>query len=124
MIVIPVTVLAVAATGQVQIYKPHSAYAVGVIDGVIVVATRGGLSPGPPIETGLASADAGTSWSSWDGPVPPAPRTSACVPGRPDRCYRIVPTRLKVEESRNGRWVTGMGDPSQRSRPAGESSRA
>ncbi|MGW2191113.1 hypothetical protein ACWCSH_02030 [Streptosporangium sp. NPDC001682] len=106
MVVIPVTVLAVAATGQVEIYKPHSAYAVDVIDDVIVVATRGGLSPGPSGGAGFASADAGNSWSSWDGPVPAVPRMSACVPGRPDRCYRIVPTRLKVEESRNGRWVT------------------
>ncbi|GAA3411988.1 hypothetical protein [Streptosporangium vulgare] len=105
-VVIPVTVLAVAATGQTSVFKPYSAYAVDVTDGMIVVATRGGLSPGPFVGAGLASADAGNSWSSWDGPVPAVPRTSACVPGNPDRCYRIVPARLKVEESRNGRWVT------------------
>ncbi|MEU8385726.1 hypothetical protein, partial [Streptosporangium sp. NPDC048865] len=97
---------AVAATGQVEVYKPYSAYAVDVIDDMIVVAIRGGLSPGPFVGTGFASSDAGNSWSSWDGPAPAVPRTSACVPGRPDRCYRIVPARLKVEESRNGRWVT------------------
>ncbi|WP_405145246.1 hypothetical protein OG589_00830 [Sphaerisporangium sp. NBC_01403] len=104
-VVIPVTVLAVAATGQVEIVKPYSAYAVDVIDGMIVVATRGGLSAGPA-ERGYASSDAGSSWLSWVVQVPPLPRTSACVPGQPDRCYRIVPAKLKVEESRNGQWVT------------------
>ncbi|GLW96464.1 hypothetical protein [Microtetraspora sp. NBRC 16547] len=109
-IVIPVTVLAVAATGQTEVFRPYSAYAVDVADGMIVVATRGGWSMGPP-RTGFASSDGGNSWVSWDAPMPPLPRTSACVPDQPDRCYRIVPTRLKVEELRNGQWVTAWEIP-------------
>jgi hypothetical protein len=105
-VAIPVTVLAVAATGQAQIFRPYSAYAVDVVDGVIVVATRGGLSMGPARTTGFASSDGGNSWVNWAVPEPPLPKTSACVPDQPDRCYRIVPTRLKVEECRNGQWVT------------------
>ncbi|MFD0735499.1 hypothetical protein [Planotetraspora mira] len=104
-VLIPVTVLAVAATGAADIFRPYSAYAVDVVDGMIVVSTRGGSSMGPPA-TNFASSDGGNSWSSWAVPVPSLPRTSACVPDQPDRCYRIVPDRLKVEESRNGRWVT------------------
>ncbi|WP_326826062.1 hypothetical protein [Streptosporangium sp. NBC_01756] len=104
-VVIPLTVLAVAATGQVETFKPYSAHAVDVIDDMIVVATRGGRQPGPA-ETGFASGDAGNSWSSSAIPVPSPSKTSACVPGRPDRCYRTVATRLKVEEFRNGRWAT------------------
>lgn len=104
-IVVPLTVLAVAATGQVDTFTPYSAYAVDVIDGTIVVATRGG-SQSWLTGTGFASGDAGESWSGRTVPETLPERTSACVPGLPDRCYRIVPGRLKVEESRDGRWVT------------------
>jgi hypothetical protein len=104
-VVIPVAVLAVAATAQADTFRPYSAYAVDVVDGAIVVATRGGLSMNP-VRTGFASSDGGRTWSSRAVPSVPLPKTSACVPDQPDRCYRIVPTRLKVEESRNGQWVT------------------
>ncbi|RCG32615.1 hypothetical protein DQ384_03735 [Sphaerisporangium album] len=97
-VVIPFIVLAVTATGQMDPYKPNSTYAADVLDGTIIVATRGGA--------GYASNDGGKSWSAWPVPVPRIARTAACVPGRPDLCYRIVPGRLKVEESREGRWVT------------------
>ncbi|MEW9527745.1 hypothetical protein [Microbispora sp. NPDC049125] len=104
-IVVPATVLAVAATGQSETFRPYSAYAVDVVDSAIVVAIRGGSSM-KPAPTGWASSDGGKSWVTWVVRVPPRPRTSACVPGRPDRCYRIVPTRLKVEELSDGHWVT------------------
>ncbi|ACZ88029.1 hypothetical protein [Streptosporangium roseum] len=104
-IVIPLTVLAVAATGQTDSFRPYSAHAVDVVDGMIVVATRGGWAWGAA-GTAFVSGDAGNTWSSSDLAAPSLPRTSACVPGRPDHCYRTVATRLKVEESRNGRWVT------------------
>ncbi|MEU9887507.1 hypothetical protein [Sphaerisporangium sp. NPDC051011] len=103
-VVIPLVVLAVTATGAVEYSKPYSAYAADVLDGTIIVATVGGTQRSPV--TGFASNDAGRTWSAWQVPVPRVPRTSSCVPGPPDRCYRIVPGRLKVEESRDGRWVT------------------
>ncbi|MFD0657808.1 hypothetical protein [Thermocatellispora tengchongensis] len=96
-VVIPVTVVAVAATAP-GYHIPQSAYAVDVIDGEFVVAVRqGGLL------MSHTSADAGKSWSRRSERTPATAKRSACVPGH---CYRIVPGRLAVEESRNGRWVT------------------
>ncbi|WP_174876239.1 hypothetical protein [Acrocarpospora corrugata] len=100
-VVIPCTVLAVAATSGPGVFRPYSAFAVAVADERIVVAVRGGVGYGHSVQ-GFVSEDGGRSWRDWGVPLMPA-RTSACVP---DRCYRIVPGRLKVEESRNGRWVT------------------
>ncbi|GAA0985790.1 hypothetical protein GCM10009555_061870 [Acrocarpospora macrocephala] len=100
--VVPITVLAVAATAAPEVFRPYSAYSVGVIGEWIVVATRGGLSYHNPVP-GFASRDGGRSWYRREVVRPPATRTSACAV---DRCYRIVPGRLKVEESANGQWMT------------------
>ncbi|WP_214110124.1 hypothetical protein [Acrocarpospora catenulata] len=105
LVVIPVAVLAVAATSAAEVYQPYSAFAVEVHEEVILVAVRGGPSFARN-PTGYASTDAGKSWFRRDVEIPPPARSLACPPAQPDRCYRIVPGRLKVEESANGRWVT------------------
>ncbi|GAA0988454.1 hypothetical protein GCM10009555_070160 [Acrocarpospora macrocephala] len=101
-VVIPVTVLAVSATGQSEHYRPYSAYAVEVMGDKIVVAIRGYSSSDAYPKAGYVSGDGGRTWYGQSTPLTLNPQTSACVA---DRCYRIVPGRLKVEESTNGRWV-------------------
>ncbi|MEO3859118.1 hypothetical protein [Acrocarpospora sp. B8E8] len=102
-VVIPVTVLAVSATSQSERYRPYSAYAVEVTGDKIVVAIRGYSSSDAYPKAGYVSGDGGRTWYGQSTPLTLNPQTSACVA---DRCYRIVPGRLKVEESTNGRWVT------------------
>ncbi|WP_199565296.1 hypothetical protein [Spongiactinospora rosea] len=104
-IVIPFAVLAVAATHSVPVMLPDSAYAVGTHDGAIVVAVSGG-EESRPTKTVFASGDGGWSWAASGSPPPPAVQTSACVPGEPTHCYRIVPGLLKVEQSAGGLWTT------------------
>ncbi|MFI0423708.1 hypothetical protein [Spongiactinospora sp. 9N601] len=104
-IVIPFAVLAVAATSAVPVMLPDSAYAAGTYDGAIVVAVSGGEAY-HPTKTIFASRDGGWSWAASGGLRPPVVRTSACVPGEPDHCYRIVPGLLKVEQSAGGLWTT------------------
>ncbi|WP_155348832.1 hypothetical protein [Acrocarpospora pleiomorpha] len=109
-VVIPVAVLAVSATGQSEHstgqserYRPYSAYAVEVTGDKIVVAIRGYSSSDAYPKAGYVSGDGGRTWYGQSTPLTLNPQTSACVA---ERCYRIVPGRLKVEESADGRWVT------------------
>ncbi|GIH24228.1 hypothetical protein Aph01nite_25380 [Acrocarpospora phusangensis] len=100
--VVPVTVLAVAATGQYR-YSPPGAYAVEVRGVMIVVAVRDGGPSSDGTPTGQASVNGGRSWFHHDPEIPPAARSLACLG---NRCYRTVPGRLKVEEYGNDRWTT------------------
>ncbi|WP_214104646.1 hypothetical protein [Acrocarpospora catenulata] len=109
-VVIPVAVVAVAATSPAMPFRPYSAFAVDVADGVITVETRGGPSyPGDP-NISYFSSDGGRSWV-WRMAPRVVSQQEDCVAGRPGLCYRIVPGRLKVEESRGGRWVTAWEVP-------------
>ncbi|ETK34301.1 hypothetical protein [Microbispora sp. ATCC PTA-5024] len=86
---LPSAVVAVAATSALPV--PPSATHVEAHDAVIVVF-------GGPDAT-MASSDEGRTWHTWNGMETGPSRTSACVPGEPRRCYRVVPRRLKVEQS-------------------------
>ncbi|WP_182908013.1 hypothetical protein [Microbispora sp. H13382] len=94
LVALPAAVLAVTATSAAD--PGPSALHVEAHDAVIVVylnpSSRG---------TGLATSDQGRTWHRWDTSATGTPRTVACVPDRPSRCYRVVPHRLAVEQSDN-----------------------
>ncbi|WP_055478322.1 hypothetical protein [Sphaerimonospora mesophila] len=102
MVVLPAAVFAVTATSPML--PASSAGHVEVHDSAIVVFSgvsgEGGAA--------LATSDQGRSWRTWQGAPSGRPRTAACVPDEPRRCYRVVPGRLKVEESADGgaSWST------------------
>ncbi|WP_460303193.1 hypothetical protein [Actinocorallia aurea] len=123
LVAVPLAVVATAATSQVE---PRTVADVRVADGRIHVE-------------GLAretySGDGGRTWWQREEPEPspptqspspsarpspsltPAPggATSACLPSRPSHCYRIVPGRLAVEETQDGRvWRTAWEVPEGR----------
>ncbi len=96
LVVLPAAVFAVTATSAVP--PAPSAHAVEVRDGEIVVAVPDWFT--------IASADGGRSWHEWKGSrsrsPSSAPATRACVPSDPGRCYRVVPNRLRVEQTSDG----------------------
>ncbi|MFF5228978.1 hypothetical protein [Dactylosporangium sp. NPDC000521] len=101
-VVLPFAVLGVAATSAPY----YSAVdRVVVVDGQVRVLRYNafhGLPDGPGDLADAAATVDGTTWTALKEPVTPdlPPRaTSACVPDRPDVCYRVVPGRLAVEES-------------------------
>ncbi|GAB1819997.1 hypothetical protein [Herbidospora sp. RD11066] len=96
LLLIPAAVLAITATSPEQPVVPPIAYATEVRDGAIIVLTTQGTSE-------WTTRD-GTSWQRWTGAVRDTPTTFSCVVYH---CFRIVPGRLKVEESRDGgAWTT------------------
>lgn len=131
LIVVPITMFAVVATAAPLYFD---ARAVGVQDGVIVVDTSAGLS---------ISRDGGTTWKWADAeaPLPGSPtirpdtpgpaledgaatwpvfrypklRKKACVPGRPEHCYRVDPPALHLSETFDGgrTWTTAWQAPSE-----------
>ncbi|MBB5134242.1 hypothetical protein HNP84_003968 [Thermocatellispora tengchongensis] len=103
-VAIPVAVVAVAATGQWSPPSTYSAHAVDTTTDAIVVTVRESERPGFSNWWIYTSRDKGGSWSRMAVAGPPVARTSACSPA--GHCYRIVPGRLKVEELKDGRWVT------------------
>ncbi len=113
LIIVPVALVGVTATAAEP--QPPAATQVFVRGGVItVVLDRGAeilsrdggrtwigrpsqerspLSPSPSPDSGLPGA----------GPSPALdPVTRACLPDEPAHCYRVVPPRLAVDESRDG----------------------
>jgi hypothetical protein len=107
-LVLPVAVLAVAATSAP--YYPAVAR-VQLVDGRALVGLYNGyhaLDADPATEpwpsTWLSTTD-GRTWvddpksSETPAPTPPPLRTQACVPGTPAHCYRVVPGRMAVEET-------------------------
>ncbi|WP_156045535.1 hypothetical protein [Herbidospora cretacea] len=96
----PAAVLAITATGPGLPYVPPVAFATEVRDGAIVVQVR---SDERFASHAFATRD-GVTWEEWTGPVGSAGTASSCVD---DRCLRVVPGRLKVEESTGGgAWTT------------------
>ncbi|MGN8245937.1 hypothetical protein ACTHAM_003066 [Cellulomonas soli] len=91
LVVLPVAVLATAATSQVL---PEGTRDVTVVDGVVLVQD----------DAWYSSAD-GTHWSPFDG-TPPAERadwgTPACVPRALRTCFRPIEVGMGVERSDDG----------------------
>jgi hypothetical protein len=111
MLVLPLAVLAVAATSAP--FYP-AAGRVEVVDGRAVVGVYNGYRPGNADlaaerwpSSRLSTAD-GRTWvedpkpAETLPPTPPPLRTQACVPGTPTHCYRVVPRRMAVEETVDG----------------------
>ncbi|GAA3221810.1 hypothetical protein ACFO1B_16210 [Dactylosporangium siamense] len=107
-LVLPVAVLAVAATSAP--YYPAVAR-VQVVDGRALVGLYNGfhaLNADPTAEswpsTWLSTSD-GRTWvedppsTATLPPTSPPLNTQACVPDRPGHCYRVVPGRMAVEET-------------------------
>ncbi|MEV4248084.1 hypothetical protein AB0J63_32310 [Streptosporangium canum] len=99
LIIVPVALIAVTATSQEP--PPLSAMSVSVDGDAITVFSW----------EKAVSRDGGRTWSvppaptSTPAPAPspwPSPATRACLPDDPRHCYRVVPPRLAVEESRDG----------------------
>ncbi|WP_327000143.1 hypothetical protein OHA72_34075 [Dactylosporangium sp. NBC_01737] len=110
-LVLPVAVLAVAATSAP--YYPAAAR-VEVVDGRAAIGTYNGyhaLNADPADDawpsSWLSTAD-GRTWFEDPAPTqtrpetPPPLRTQACVPDTPAHCYRVVPGRMAVEETVDG----------------------
>ncbi|GII77610.1 hypothetical protein Sru01_25920 [Sphaerisporangium rufum] len=119
MIVVPVAMFAVVATPAPFRYEVN---AVGVQDGVIIVHNT--------FADPVISRDGGTTWKSAGDEIPlpgsrtlgpetpgldrggqiapgpvfptPKPRRKACVPERPEHCYRVDPPALRVDETNDG----------------------
>ncbi|GAB1818627.1 hypothetical protein HerbRD11066_17910 [Herbidospora sp. RD11066] len=97
----PAAVLAITATGPEIPYVPPIAFATEVRDGGIIAHVGNDGEYNRPRH--FITRD-GLSWEEWEGAVTPIPASTSCAD---DRCFRIVPGRLKVEESRaNGPWTT------------------
>lgn len=95
--VVPLAGFAVAATAAAE--PPSVADSVQV-EGDQIVVLIAGRDQGST--TGISSVDGGVTWSDYYGrPVRP-PQTAACVPGQPQRCYRVLPGRPAVAESDDG----------------------
>ncbi|MCG5219698.1 hypothetical protein [Streptosporangium sp. KLBMP 9127] len=92
LLAMPLAVVAVTATGYVP--PPPAAHSAVVDDGEIVVPI--GFSGA------LATPDGGRTWYPSQRRLSTPPASRACVPDRPDRCYRTVANRLMVEESDDG----------------------
>ncbi|MDH2425639.1 hypothetical protein [Sphaerisporangium sp. TRM90804] len=131
MLVVPVAMFAVVATPAPAEYH---ADAVGTQGGVIVVRASTGL---------VVSRDGGATWRSesddaalpgsgairpvtpgldaGDGAVTrpvfrePEPSTKACVPGRPEHCYRVDPPAMRLSATTDGgaTWTTTWQVPPQ-----------
>lgn len=109
LVALPAAVLAVTATAAP--YDPPSAGHVEAHDAVIVVYTNGYS------RLGVATSDQGRTWHRWTSPPSEkSSRTTACVPGEPRRCYRVVPPLLLVEQSDDAgaTWTTAWQVPAAR----------
>jgi hypothetical protein len=107
MLVLPVAVLAVAATSAP--YYP-SAGRVDVADGRASVGINNGYhtyNADRWPSSWVSTAD-GRTWQEvppTTATLPPTPRplrTEACVPDAPAHCYRVLPGRMAVEETVDG----------------------
>ncbi|WP_157978453.1 beta propeller repeat protein [Nocardia aurea] len=101
LVVGPLALLAVVATSAAP---PTSPVARAVyVDGPRIVVTTGET-------TALASEDGGVTWSDWrsaHGRRNRPPQTAACVPGLPERCYRVIGGPAVAESDDGGktwRW--------------------
>ncbi|MEW9555978.1 hypothetical protein [Nonomuraea sp. NPDC050783] len=96
LLIVPPALLAVTATSSYT--GPPSAVSVEVKGERITVHADNGY--------GWTSTDRGATWDT--GPLEPAaaratpPRSAMCVPYLANRCYRVVPGRLAVEQSDDG----------------------
>ncbi|GAT69025.1 hypothetical protein PS9374_04691 [Planomonospora sphaerica] len=115
LVIVPVALIAVTATGQADM--PQQAHTVFSDGETITVLSDHGYGNGP-----VVSRDGGRTWVKPAPPAPapgsvptpsgrPSPVTRSCVPGDPAHCYRVVPPRLAVDESRDGgrTWTTVWG---------------
>ncbi|MER5621004.1 hypothetical protein ABT061_08155 [Streptosporangium sp. NPDC002544] len=111
LVVVPFALVGVTATSAVP--PPPTALSVSADDEAIIVFIDYGPS------SAAVSRDGGRTWSMRPDPVPvpatpsfpPSPATHACLPDDPRHCYRVVPPRLGVDESRDGgmSWKTVWG---------------
>ncbi|MFC4062995.1 hypothetical protein ACFOWE_32340 [Planomonospora corallina] len=105
LLIVPVALIAVTATSAAP--SPPSATAISVDDGIIMVIGHYDAAP-------LVSRDGGRTWTVEQEAYGTAmalessSRTQACLPSEPAHCYRVVPPRLAVHESRDGgrAWAT------------------
>ncbi|TKK87760.1 hypothetical protein FDA94_16415 [Herbidospora galbida] len=96
----PAAVLAITATSPAQPYVPPMAFATEVRDGAIIVELK---SDERFVSRAYLTRD-GVTWEEWTSAVRSSPTPSSCAG---DRCLRVVPGRLKVEESTGGgAWTT------------------
>ncbi|WP_066367752.1 hypothetical protein [Herbidospora mongoliensis] len=96
----PAAVLAITATGPEIPYIPTIAFATEVRDGGIIVHV--GRDAEYSRTSHFITRD-GRIWEEWEGAVLAIPASSSCAG---DRCFRVVPGRLKVEESAaGGAWT-------------------
>ncbi|MEU8181868.1 hypothetical protein AB0B85_04780 [Micromonospora sp. NPDC049044] len=106
-VLLPPAVLAVAATSVL-----HFPYAVGtaLLDGQPAVSIGSGYdNESWPVEPAdgkwSVSADGGNTWRPAEVAEeqllsgPEVGQRQACVPAQPQRCYRVVPNHLRVEQS-------------------------
>ncbi|GAB1819999.1 hypothetical protein [Herbidospora sp. RD11066] len=100
-LVVPPAVLAVAATAAPVEFTPYSALS-AVADGEeILVHVQGGYS-GYTASNAYRTID-GLTWRGESHLDAAPPRGRACHGGA---CYRIVPGRLRLEQSSGGPWTT------------------
>ncbi|NAS23508.1 hypothetical protein GT755_17630 [Herbidospora sp. NEAU-GS84] len=96
----PAAVLAITATSPELPYVPPMAFATEVRDGGIIVQLK---SDERHVSRAYLTRD-GVTWEEWTGAVRSTPTASSCAG---DHCLRVVPGRLKVEESTGGgAWTT------------------
>ncbi|WP_157521691.1 hypothetical protein [Herbidospora cretacea] len=100
-LLVPPTVLAVAATSIAPWDWPYTAYAVESDGDEIVVHTSGGYGHG--YDRIVYRTRDGLTWDKWIQHERVSGESHAC---RGATCYRIVPGHLRVEESRAGVWTT------------------
>ncbi|WP_113700839.1 WD40/YVTN/BNR-like repeat-containing protein [Nonomuraea lactucae] len=98
LVVGPPALLAVVATSAAPPTSPvaHAVY----VDGPRIVVTTGET-------TALASEDGGVTWSDRRPARNRPPQTAACVPGLPERCYRVIGGPAVAESDDGGktwRW--------------------
>jgi hypothetical protein len=108
LVVVPFALVGVTATAYGQ--SPPAAVSVSADDEAITVLIDYGSS------SAAVSRDGGRTWSMRPHPVPapatpsvpPLPATRACLVDDPRHCYRVVPPRLGVDETRDGgaSWKT------------------
>ncbi|SCF36637.1 hypothetical protein GA0074695_6147 [Micromonospora viridifaciens] len=120
LVLLPAAVLAVAATTAVRY---HDAVRTAVVDGRLAagVGSSQGAYPSPYVDTWRVSDDGGETWrdptpaeeqlldpwlkpSSGSAVAPPpappaAPKREGCSVATPQRCYRLVAGRIRVDES-------------------------
>ncbi|GGO77774.1 hypothetical protein GCM10012289_58220 [Nonomuraea cavernae] len=113
LVTMPLALLAVVATSAAP--PPPSADSVLVDGERVIVHTYEGFESDSGV-TGMVSEDGGATWSEWYPRRERAPQSAACVPGRPQRCYRVLDETTVTESDDGGvtwreSWKPAAGGP-------------